>query len=63
MSPGTGYYAWNKALADAAHETPQAFLAAPVTNSAAVIKSLHLGEYERVKHWERICSSSKVSIT
>ena len=60
MSPGTGYYAWNKARVDEAHVSSQASaLAAPATNSAAQ----HLGEYERVKHWERICSSSKVSIT
>jgi hypothetical protein len=61
MSPGTGYYAWNKAHADEAHETPPALAsAAPMTNSAAV---QHLGEYGREKHWERICSSSTVSIT
>jgi hypothetical protein len=61
MSPGTGYYAWNKAHADEAHVNCQALAsAAPVTNAAAV---QHLGEYEHVKHWERICSSSKVSIT
>ena len=60
MSPGTGYYAWNKAHAGGALETPPAFLAAPMTNSAAV---QHLGEYERAKHWERIYSSSTASST
>lgn len=60
MSLGTGYYAWNRALADEAHANPPPLVsAAPVTNSAA---GQRLGEYERVKHWERIYSSSMVSI-